>query len=227
MLVSQKVLFCSLKRKTSLDTSSLHSMSTPSLALVQDENTNDQLSHPFSSTDTFPSDQNVLSSNMNGTFTAPEIKIEPDEMNRASTETSSTMKSPSLPPPATASSTNSIPGRSALDVPSQAASLSHSPTPDVYSVKSPPTADRPSMSPTTTTSARNPLASLHSAKRKRLPQDKVGQLEDRIALDARDADAWLALIGEHQAKGKISDARNTYERFFRVFPDLVRFQLKL
>jgi hypothetical protein len=55
-----------------------------------------------------------------------------------------------------------------------------------------------------------------------LPQDKVGQLEDRIALDARDADAWLALIGEHQAKGKISDARNTYERFFKVFPDLVR-----
>jgi cleavage stimulation factor subunit 3 len=54
-----------------------------------------------------------------------------------------------------------------------------------------------------------------------LPQDKVGQLEDRIALDARDADAWLALIGEHQAKGKISDARNTYERFFKVFPDLV------
>jgi DNA-binding SARP family transcriptional activator len=60
-----------------------------------------------------------------------------------------------------------------------------------------------------------------------LPQDKVGQLEDRIALDARDADAWLALIGEHQAKGKISDARNTYERFFKLFPDLVRLIVKL
>jgi cleavage stimulation factor subunit 3 len=78
------------------------------------------------------------------------------------------------------------------------------------------------MSPPPTTSTRSPLASLQAAKRKRLPQDKVGQLEDRIALDARDADAWLALIGEHQAKGKISDARNTYERFFKVFPDLVR-----
>ena len=75
--------------------------------------------------------------------------------------------------------------------------------------------------PARTTLARNPLASLQSAKRKRLPQDKVGQLEDRIALDARDADAWLGLIGEYQAKGKISDARNTYERFFKVFPDLV------
>lgn len=75
--------------------------------------------------------------------------------------------------------------------------------------------------PARTTLARNPLASLQSAKRKRLPQDKVGQLEDRIALDSRDADAWLGLIGEYQAKGKISDARNTYERFFKVFPDLV------
>lgn len=198
-------------------------MSTPSLAIVQDENTNDQPSSTLSSTNALLSDQAVFSINMNGAFSAPEIKIEPDEMNRASTENSSTMKSPSLPPPATGSSTNAIPGRSALDVPPPAASSSsHSPTPDVYSVKSPPTADRPSMSPPTTTSARNPLASLHSAKRKRLPQDKVGQLEDRIALDARDADAWLALIGEHQAKGKISDARNTYERFFKVFPDLVR-----
>ena len=91
----------------------------------------------------------------------------------------------------------------------------------MYSVRSPP-ADRPSLSPPIAAAARNPLASLQSARRKRLPQDKVGQLEDRIALDARDADAWLALIGEHQAKGKTSDARNTYERFFKVFPDLVR-----
>jgi len=81
----------------------------------------------------------------------------------------------------------------------------------------PPPSSSSSISPV----SRNPLASLQSAKRKRLPQDKVGQLEDRIALDARDADAWLALIKEHQAKGKISDARNTYERFFKVFPDLV------
>jgi DNA-binding SARP family transcriptional activator len=62
---------------------------------------------------------------------------------------------------------------------------------------------------------------LQSAKRKRLPQDKVGQLADRIALDARDADAWLALIKEHQAKGKVTDARETYEQFLKIFPDLV------
>jgi cleavage stimulation factor subunit 3 len=88
-------------------------------------------------------------------------------------------------------------------------------------MKSPPTANPPPSSISPPAPARNPLASLQSAKRKRLPQDKVGQLEDRIALDARDADAWLGLIQEYQAKGKISDARNTYERFFKVFPDLV------
>ena len=177
-------------------------------------------------------------SNMNGDSAPPsEIKLEPDELNKASTESSSstaTMKSPSLPPQATLSGpsgpTKSIPGRSSaappasLDVlPDSSRAPSHASTPDVYSVKS-PSADRPSLSPPAT---RNSLASLPSAKRKRLPQDKVGQLEDRIALDARDADAWLALIGEHQAKGKVSDARNTYERFFKVFPDLVRTQLKL
>jgi cleavage stimulation factor subunit 3 len=87
---------------------------------------------------------------------------------------------------------------------------SHSSNPETNTIKS------PSMS-----SARNPISSIQSARRKRLPQDKVGQLEDRIALDARDADAWLALIKEYQTKGKIGDARNTYERFFKIFPDLV------
>jgi cleavage stimulation factor subunit 3 len=82
-------------------------------------------------------------------------------------------------------------------------------TPDTSAVKSP------------TLSSRNPLSSIQSARRKRLPQDKVGQLEDRIALDARDADAWLLLIKEYQSKGKLSDARTTFERFFKIFPDLV------
>ena len=170
---------------------------------------------------------------MNGhTAPPPEIKTEPDELNKASTDSAAsstaTMQSPPLPSHAQLSGpSKSIPGRSSAAPPSSSSSLdvlpdssrapSHASTPDVYSVKS-PSADRPSLSPPAT---RNSLASLPSAKRKRLPQDKVGQLEDRIALDARDADAWLALIGEHQAKGKISDARNTYERFFKVFPDLV------
>lgn len=56
-------------------------------------------------------------------------------------------------------------------------------------------------------------------KRKRLPQDTVGRLEDRIAEDPRgDIPAWLALIGEHKRKGKFDDARAVYERFFQVFP---------
>ncbi|CAZ83898.1 unnamed protein product [Tuber melanosporum] len=56
-------------------------------------------------------------------------------------------------------------------------------------------------------------------KRKRLPQDIVGQLEDRIAEDPRgDIDAWLALIEEHRKKGKFDDVRAVYERFFVVFP---------
>jgi len=59
-------------------------------------------------------------------------------------------------------------------------------------------------------------------KRKRLPQDIVGQLEDRIAEDPRgDIDAWLALIEEHRKKGKFDDVRAVYERFFVVFPAAV------
>ena len=142
------------------------------------------------------------------------VKVESDEF-------PTTLKSP---PP----QKSPLPGRpsSSLEMlPDPATSSRDTSTPDAYSVKSPPIPDpstRPSLSPTVSPgAARNPLASLQAAKRKRLPQDKVGQLEDRIALDVRDADAWLALIREHQAKGKISDARDTYERFFKVFPDLV------
>jgi len=63
---------------------------------------------------------------------------------------------------------------------------------------------------------------VHSGKRKRLPQDLVGQLEDRIAEDPRgDLDAWLSLISEHKRKGKFDDARNVYERFFVLFPQSV------
>jgi len=142
-----------------------------------------------------------------------EVKLENDEF-------PTTLNSPPQKSP--------LPGQpsSSLEMlPDTTTSSRDASTPDAYSVKSPPIPDpsiRPSLSPTVSAgAARNPLASLQAAKRKRLPQDKVGQLEDRIALDVRDADAWLALIREHQAKGKISDARDTYERFFKVFPDLV------
>lgn len=53
----------------------------------------------------------------------------------------------------------------------------------------------------------------------RLPQDKVGILEDRIADDPRgDIDAWMNLINEHQRRSKFDDARAVYDRFLQIFP---------
>ncbi|KAI1004892.1 mRNA 3'-end-processing protein [Podosphaera aphanis] len=53
----------------------------------------------------------------------------------------------------------------------------------------------------------------------RLPNDRIGILEDRIKDDPRgDLDAWLALIKEHRNRNKLDDARAVYERFFKVFP---------
>lgn len=58
----------------------------------------------------------------------------------------------------------------------------------------------------------------------RLPQDKVGILEDRIADDPRgDVDAWMSLINEHQRRSKFDDARAVYDRFLQVFPFAVSF----
>ncbi|KAF3934277.1 hypothetical protein ABW19_dt0202891 [Dactylella cylindrospora] len=60
---------------------------------------------------------------------------------------------------------------------------------------------------------------MNQGKKKRLTHDIVGKLEDRIAQDSRgDLDAWLALINEHQKKGKLEDARGVYERFLTMFP---------
>lgn len=68
-----------------------------------------------------------------------------------------------------------------------------------------------------------PASAAHiSHKRKRLPQDIVGQLEDRIAEDPRgDVDAWLALIDEHRKKGKYAEARDVYERLLQIWPTSV------
>ncbi|KAF2096830.1 Suf-domain-containing protein [Rhizodiscina lignyota] len=53
----------------------------------------------------------------------------------------------------------------------------------------------------------------------RLPNDRVGILEDRIAEDPRgDMEAWLELISEHRKRNKLSEARAVYDRFFEVFP---------
>lgn len=56
----------------------------------------------------------------------------------------------------------------------------------------------------------------------RLPNDRVGVLEDRIKEDPRgDLDAWLNLIAEHKKRNKLEDVRKTYDRFFKEFPAAV------
>ncbi|KAK8175072.1 half-A-TPR repeat-containing protein [Phyllosticta citrichinensis] len=53
----------------------------------------------------------------------------------------------------------------------------------------------------------------------RLPQDRIGILEDRVAEDPRgDIDSWLNLIGEYWRRDKLEEARATYQRFFKIFP---------
>lgn len=83
--------------------------------------------------------------------------------------------------------------------------------PDLLTV----TSARQSAAPPTPT----PTTSLPKA---RLPQDRVGILEDRIAEDPRgDIEAWLSLIEEHRRRHKHDDARAVFERFLKVFPTSV------
>ncbi|XP_014561740.1 hypothetical protein COCVIDRAFT_85956 [Bipolaris victoriae FI3] len=82
-------------------------------------------------------------------------------------------------------------------------------TPDVLNVAS----ARPSVAPAT------PAPTSASLPKARLPQDRVGILEDRIAEDPRgDIEAWLSLIEEHRRRHKHDDARAVFERFLKVFP---------
>lgn len=81
--------------------------------------------------------------------------------------------------------------------------------PDVMTVAS----ARPSVAPAT------PAPMSASLPKARLPQDRVGILEDRIAEDPRgDIEAWLSLIEEHRRRHKHDDARAVFERFLKVFP---------
>ncbi|KAI9786536.1 MAG: mRNA 3'-end-processing protein rna14 [Peltula sp. TS41687] len=79
-------------------------------------------------------------------------------------------------------------------------------------------AERPAQA-SDTDPAMNPEAPSAAIAKARLPHDRVGILEDRIKEDPRgDLDAWLSLITEHRKRNKIQDARNVYERYFKVFP---------
>jgi cleavage stimulation factor subunit 3 len=67
-----------------------------------------------------------------------------------------------------------------------------------------------------------PLAAVSAASRGRLPHDRVGLLEDRIKEDPRgDIIAWIELIAEHRSRNRLDNAREVYERFFKVFPSAV------
>jgi cleavage stimulation factor subunit 3 len=107
----------------------------------------------------------------------------------------------------------SVPPQASTPTPQPGVSFP-TPTPEPPRTSSaPPSADSDGVNVGTTTS---------SNKRKRLPQDKIGQLEDRIAEDPRgDIDAWLRLIDEHQKKGKLDEARAAYERFLEIWPHSV------
>lgn len=56
----------------------------------------------------------------------------------------------------------------------------------------------------------------------RLPQDRIGILEDRVAEDPRgDIEAWLSLIEEHRRRHKHDEARAVFDRFLKIFPTAV------
>ena len=57
-----------------------------------------------------------------------------------------------------------------------------------------------------------------SGKRKRLPQDIVGRLEDKLSEDPTDVDTWRSLIKEMRAKEKLEDLREVFERMLTIFP---------
>ena len=83
--------------------------------------------------------------------------------------------------------------------------------PDVMTIST-----RPSAAPVT------PAPTSASLPKARLPQDRVGILEDSIAEDPRgDIEAWLSLIEEHRRRHKHEEARATFERFLTVFPSSV------
>lgn len=57
-----------------------------------------------------------------------------------------------------------------------------------------------------------------SAPKKRLPNDVAGSLEDKLTRDPQNHDLWTSLVAEYQSRGKLSNARDCYERALKVFP---------
>lgn len=62
-----------------------------------------------------------------------------------------------------------------------------------------------------------------SLPKARLPQDRIGILNDRIQEDPRgDIEAWLSLIDEQRKRHKYDEARDIFNRFLEQFPTAVR-----
>lgn len=80
----------------------------------------------------------------------------------------------------------------------------------------------------TSNASQNDTAPAMLIPKARLPHDRIGILEDRIHEDPRgDMDAWLSLIDEFRKRGKLDEARATYERFFVVFPAAVSYRPRI
>ncbi len=54
-------------------------------------------------------------------------------------------------------------------------------------------------------------------KRKRLPKDLIGQLEDKLSIDKYDLDTWLHLITVVREKDKQEEIQSVYDQFLEIF----------
>ncbi|PGH18892.1 hypothetical protein AJ80_04310 [Polytolypa hystricis UAMH7299] len=112
--------------------------------------------------------------------------------------------------PQDVSKTSSHPG-SQVDIPVQSDDLPKT----VQTASNVPIVDSLQSTATSTPAIPTPTPT----SRGRLPHDRVGILEDRIQADPRgDIEAWLELIDEHRSRNKFDNAREVYERFFKVLP---------
>ena len=95
------------------------------------------------------------------------------------------------------------------------------PLPNQVSARNTPVnAHSQSRPPTAQGMVQSPGATMSTSAR--LPNDRVGMLEDRVRDDPKgDTEAWLSLIEEHKRRNKVSEVRATYERFLEVFPTTV------
>jgi cleavage stimulation factor subunit 3 len=129
-------------------------------------------------------------------------------------------------------SSSGTPLNTAVSVPN--VSISHAeeknslntPTPSYLEERAPsnptPLPKSPAQSNAHPTMAEPSSATTSFFPKQRLPQDRVGILEDRIAEDSRgDIDAWLELIAENRSRGRLDQAREVYQRFFKLFPTAV------